>query len=173
MKYLRFLSKVEQAKINEAQRDYQLDYQSYYQKLVAKKLKLEQEQKQKQCAEPKMETLKLERIQSEHEEQIQKQNQLKPVIVPRTVMHKKLSCKIVIMYIQVKHDIEITEKQQQYVLLSIREFEEQLKNYNNWRQSNIKKVMGKYNDEDKHTIHLTFEVPKIDILKRIDEKEGA
>ncbi|CAD8109935.1 unnamed protein product [Paramecium primaurelia] len=164
MKYLRFLSKVEQAKINEGQRDYQQDYQSYYQKMVAKKLKYEQEQKLLQITEPKMEILKLERLQSEHDEYTQKQNQLKPVIVPRTVMHKKLSF---------KHDIEITEKQQQYVLLSIREFEEQLKNYNNWRQSNIKKVMGKYNDEDKHTIHLTFEVPKMDILKRIDEKEGA
>lgn len=42
-------------------------------------------------------------------------------------------------------------------------------------------MMGKYTDEgiiiyirlDKHTIHLTFEVPKVDILKKIDEKEGA
>ena len=28
-------------------------------------------------------------------------------------------------------------------------------------------------DLEKHTIHLTFEVPKVDIMKRIDEKEGA
>lgn len=33
--------------------------------------------------------------------------------------------------------------------------------------------MGTYTDEEKHTIHLTFQVPKVDILKRIDEKEGA
>lgn len=26
---------------------------------------------------------------------------------------------------------------------------------------------------DKHIIHLTFEVPKVDVLRRIDEKEGA
>lgn len=34
------------------------------------------------------------------------------------------------------------------------------------------RVIYNYN-VDKHTIHLTFEVPKVDILKKIDEKEGA
>ncbi|CAD8201359.1 unnamed protein product [Paramecium octaurelia] len=164
MKYLRFLSKLEQAKINENQREYQQDHQIYYQRLVHKMLRREYELKRQEQEEPKMmEQQKLERMVSEQDESLSKQNQLKPVIVPRPVMHKKLA----------KHEVEINEMQQQYLRLSIREFEEQLKNYNNWRQQNLKKMIGKYNEEDKHTIHLSFEVPKVDVLRRIDEKEGA
>ncbi|CAD8121154.1 unnamed protein product [Paramecium sonneborni] len=165
IKYLRFLSKLEQAKVKENQREYEQDHKNYYFRMVHKKLRREQELRMQQQEEPKMmEQLKLERLVSEQDESQLKQNQLKSVIVPRTVMHKKLSY---------KNEVEINQMQQPYIRVSIREFEEQSKNYNNWRQQNLKKIMGKYNQEDKHTIHLTFQVPKVDVLKRIDEKEGA
>lgn len=43
--------------------------------------------------------------------------------MPRPLMHKRVSCKLITIKLD-KHDIEITEKEQQYVTVSIREFEE-------------------------------------------------
>ncbi|CAK68692.1 unnamed protein product (macronuclear) [Paramecium tetraurelia] len=167
MKYLRFLSKLEQAKINENQREYQQDHQSYYLKMVHKKLRREQELKMQQQEEPKMmEQLKLERMISEQDESQQNDRS-------STSYAQEVELQVAMDNDVDKHEVEINEMQQQYLRLSIREFEEQLKNYNNWRQQNLKKMIGKYNEEDKHTIHLSFEVPKVDVLRRIDEKEGA
>ncbi|KAM3134242.1 hypothetical protein pb186bvf_013662 [Paramecium bursaria] len=161
-KYFRFLSRMQSLRQDEQAKEKYSEPATYLEKMKQKKQRLSE--KNKFYRNSFHETESKEgglQVMANKEESIR---DIEKVVVPRQNLYR----------IQSTKNVEVTMEQQRYIITSYKEFQETIKQYNEWRQSNIKKLITntKLTDEEKQNIQLKFEIPVIDVMQKIDRIEG-